>query len=498
MTQPALEPLGMLGRYELVRVLGRGSMGVVYEGLDRELQRTVAIKTILGGHLLDPTIADDYQARFRREAQAAGRLTHPNIVTVFDFGIVDEAAYLVMQFVRGRELAQVFDAGERFTLVDSARIIGELLDALGYAHQHGVVHRDVKPANVMLDERGSVKLADFGVARLAESSGDRTQAGTMVGTPSYMSPEQILGQAVGSRADLFAAGLILYQLISGQRPFGAAGQFAVQYRIVNDTPRPLTALVPGLPAAWDVIMSRALAKNPLDRYPDAAEFAAALREAVGAPPPPAPIREPSLATMPSTLPRSARSDPTATREPSLRLDAPVQAEPAPTPEPAAAARWPLRLGTLALLFATIGTVWWARQPNETAGSVVPPTKTPTPAPTPAPAREPSIAAPTAPAPAPSVAPAPAPYIAPAPAPDPAPQPVPAPAPAPAPPPPPPAEATPTVAPRAATPASASAAPRMPRPAPARIDNRCGDLLQRWQLGEILSGDDQAAFERCKR
>ena len=272
----------MLGRYELVRVLGRGAMGVVYEGVDRELQRTVAIKTILGSHLLDPREADEYRARFRREAQAAGRLTHPHIVTVFDFGIVDDGAFLVMQFVRGRELATAFSSGERYSLAEGVRIMCELLDALGYAHDHGVVHRDIKPANVMIDQHGSVKLTDFGVARLADAGTDRTMPGTIVGTPSYMSPEQILGHAVGSRADLFAAGVILYQFITGERPFAAEGSFAVQYRIVNEPADPPSTRVPGLSTVWDDIIATALAKKPEDRYPDAATFIAALQQALAA------------------------------------------------------------------------------------------------------------------------------------------------------------------------------------------------------------------------
>ena len=214
--------LARLGRYELVRVLGRGAMGVVYEGRDPRLDRPVAVKTILKRHLLDDDVAADYSARFVREAQAVARLAHPHIVTVFDFG-EDDVACIVMEFIRGRELATHFEAGEFFDLPAAVRILCELLDALGYAHEHGIVHRDVKPANVMLDAAGRVKLTDFGVARMADAGADRTLPGTMVGTPSYLSPEQIQGLAVGSRTDLFAVGVILYQFLTHRKPFAGAG-----------------------------------------------------------------------------------------------------------------------------------------------------------------------------------------------------------------------------------------------------------------------------------
>ena len=278
------QPPSTLGRYRLVKVLGKGAMGVVYEALDPRLSRTVAIKTILKSHLVDDGTAEEYSRRFETEAQAAARLNHPNIVTVFDFGEQDDVSFIVMEFVRGRELAQAFDAGESFTLAEAVRVMGELLDALAFAHGQRVVHRDVKPANVMLDDGGRVKLTDFGVARVASHQGDRTMPGTMVGTPSYMAPEQILGLAVGSRADLFAAGVILYQFLTGQRPFAGGGTFAVQRRIVNDPAMPPSTLNPALPPLFDDIVARALAKQPEDRYVSAQDFAADLRRALGAVP----------------------------------------------------------------------------------------------------------------------------------------------------------------------------------------------------------------------
>ena len=265
-----------LGRYRLVKVLGQGAMGVVYEAVDTRLNRTVAIKTVLRSHLADETTANDYATRFEREAQAAARLAHPHVVTVFDFGEHEDISYIVMEFIRGRELNQAFEAGEKFSLHEAIRIMRELLSALDYAHQQGIVHRDIKPANVMLDPAGRVKLTDFGVARVANANQDRTMPGTLVGTPSYMSPEQILGLAVGSRADIFATGVILYQFLTGKRPFSGGGPFGVQRKIVQDDPEPPSQVNPEVPDGFDFIIQRALAKQPEDRYENAAAFAADL------------------------------------------------------------------------------------------------------------------------------------------------------------------------------------------------------------------------------
>ncbi len=262
-----------LGRYRLVKVLGQGAMGVVYEAVDTRLNRTVAIKTVLRSHLSDETTATEYATRFEREAQAAARLAHPNVVTVYDFGEHEDISYIVMEFIRGRELNHAFEANERFELPEAIRMMRELLAALDYAHQQGIVHRDIKPANVMLDHASHVKLTDFGVARVANTTQDRTMPGTLVGTPSYMSPEQILGLAVGSRADIFAAGVILYQFLTGKRPFSGGGPFGVQRKIVQDDPELPSKLNPELPEDFDLIVAKALAKQPENRYETARQFA---------------------------------------------------------------------------------------------------------------------------------------------------------------------------------------------------------------------------------
>lgn len=302
-----------LGRYRLVKVLGQGAMGVVYEAVDTRLNRTVAIKTVLRSHMADETTASEYATRFEREAQAAARLAHPHVVTVYDFGEHEDISYIVMEFVRGRELNQAFEAGEPFPLPEAIRIMRELLAALDYAHQQGIVHRDIKPANVMLDHAGHVKLTDFGVARIVNANQDRTMPGTLVGTPSYMSPEQILGLAVGSRADIFAAGVILYQFLTGKRPFAGGGPFGVQRKIVQDDPEPPSVANPQLPTGFDLIIARALAKQPEDRYESAAAFAHDL-ERIGA-----------------TLPRAGLH---------IDLDFSGDASPAPAPQAVAATASP--------------------------------------------------------------------------------------------------------------------------------------------------------------
>src|SRR5262245_14852271 len=270
-----------LGRYRVERVVGKGAMGVVYEALDPKLSRKVAIKTILLSQL-DEDTAKDFSKRFVREAHAVARLNHPNIVQVYDFGEEGEVAYLVMEFIRGSELKSALASGRVFDREQCVRIMCELLDALDFAHEAGVVHRDIKPANVMLDSQGRAKLTDFGVARLTDSdrtSVDRTQAGTMVGTPAYMSPEQIEGQRVDRRSDIFSAGIILYQFLTGQKPFTGEGAWTVARKIIQEEPPMPSTLNVAVPREYDRVVAKALAKNPEGRFQNAREFAAALRRA---------------------------------------------------------------------------------------------------------------------------------------------------------------------------------------------------------------------------
>jgi serine/threonine-protein kinase len=280
-----MRELKSLGRYRIQGVLGKGAMGLVYDGLDPTLERRVAIKTILTS-TLDEATAKHYSMRFKREVRAVARLNHPNIVQVYDFGTEGDLAYIVMEYIQGRELKDAFDAKERFELKAVFRLMGELLDALEFAHEAGIIHRDVKPANVMVDAAGRAKLTDFGVARFTDPDGDQaeaTRAGAMIGTPSYMSPEQIQGQPIDRRSDIFSAGILFYQLLTGQKPFEGT-QWALAKKIVQDDPVWPCALVQ-LPAAIDRVVARALAKAPEHRYQSARAFADALkRVAEGKPP----------------------------------------------------------------------------------------------------------------------------------------------------------------------------------------------------------------------
>ncbi|MGA9013768.1 MAG: serine/threonine-protein kinase, partial [Acetobacteraceae bacterium] len=229
---PAVETIETLGKYEVKRSLGRGAMGTVYEGWDPIIARRVAIKTVRLPDSADPE-TEEALARFRREAQAAGRLTHPNIVGVFDYGETNDLAYIVMEFVDGPPLKTLLDKQERFALPDAVRVMEDVLAGLQFSHERGVVHRDIKPANVMLTSSGQAKIADFGIARIESSS--MTQAGTLLGTPAYMSPEQFMGQVVDARSDIYSSGVLLYQLLTGERPFDG-GMSAIMHKALNTEP----------------------------------------------------------------------------------------------------------------------------------------------------------------------------------------------------------------------------------------------------------------------
>jgi len=281
MTAPAPE-LKTLGRYNIERTIGEGAMGVIYEGVDPRLGRRVAIKTILKSQL-DEDTAKDYSMRFVREAQAVARLNHPNIVQVYDFGEEGDIAYLVMEFIRGKELKTFFDANERFDLKEAVRIMCELCDALDFAHNAGIIHRDIKPANVMLDAQARTKLTDFGVARVQDSdktSVERTQAGTMVGTPAYMSPEQITGSQIDKRTDVFSAGIILYQFLTGEKPFTGSGAWTIAKKIIQEEPPLPSSLNNAVTQLLDTVVNRALAKNPDQRFQSARDLSVALKRAL--------------------------------------------------------------------------------------------------------------------------------------------------------------------------------------------------------------------------
>ena len=267
--------ISSLGKYEIRRELGRGAMGVVYEGYDPFIKRVVALKTIRADQLSGED-SENVIARFRREAQAAGRLSHPNIVSIYDFGEDAGSWFIAMEFVKGRELKECFEGNERFTTANIVRIMSQILAALAYSHRQGVIHRDIKPANIFMLADGSVKVADFGIAHIEASN--LTQVGAVMGTPAYMSPEQIMGLPVDGRSDLFSAGVILYQFLTGERPFSGSAATTMQ-KVLKEDPMPPSSLNVQAPLEMDGIVRKALAKRPEDRYQTADEFAAAIRAA---------------------------------------------------------------------------------------------------------------------------------------------------------------------------------------------------------------------------
>ncbi|WP_048440875.1 serine/threonine-protein kinase [Caenimonas sp. SL110] len=271
--------LKKLGRYDLIRVLGKGAMGIVYEGKDPNLDRRVAIKTVKVENLSEEAAAE-YEARFRTEARSAARLQHPNIVSVYDSDRDGDIAFLVMEFIQGDDLKHHLDKGIRYSLEQSLKMIRDLLSALDYAHKQGIVHRDIKPANLLIEPGGRVKLTDFGVARIQDSGEATRTQGSMVGTLKYMSPEQVQGQKIDARADLFSVGVVLYQLLTDKRPFDGDNDFSIIHQIIGHTPAAPSSFNARLPPAIDAVVARALAKNRDERFATARDFASALQSAI--------------------------------------------------------------------------------------------------------------------------------------------------------------------------------------------------------------------------
>jgi hypothetical protein len=263
------------GRYQVVRALGMGAMGQVYEGHDPQIDRRVAIKTIRLDDL-SPAMVAEFEARFRAEMRAAGRLQHPNIVALHDAGRDEGIAYIVMEYVEGEDLKRKLDAGWRPGVAEAVDLVRQLLGALAAAHAQGVIHRDVKPANILLTPRGRLKLADFGVARLQDGADATRTRGMVVGTPKYAAPEQLTGGTVDERADLFSCGVLLYRLLAVALPFDGPNEMVVMHRLLHEAPPAPSTLNPEVPEALDAIVAQALAKDPAQRPADAAQFAALL------------------------------------------------------------------------------------------------------------------------------------------------------------------------------------------------------------------------------
>jgi len=249
--------LERLDKYQITGVIGKGSAGIVYEGFDATLQRKVAIK-VVRPEGFDPEEAN-MKARFQREALAAAGLNHPNIVTIFDYGEFEKKPAIVMEYARGQSLKDFVDKGKPFEISEIVSIMSQVLDALSYCHQRNIVHRDIKPANMILSDDNLVKVTDFGVAHVESS--ELTRTGVIIGTPSYMSPEQFSGLKVDGRSDLFSAGVILYELLAEERPFVGSSITSIMHSVVNLQPRVPSKVNTRISTEFDGVIKKALAKN---------------------------------------------------------------------------------------------------------------------------------------------------------------------------------------------------------------------------------------------
>ncbi len=267
--------ISTLGRYRIVSEIGQGAMGTVYKAVDPIIDRTVAIKTI--NLNLSRQELEEYEARFQQEIKAAGRLNHPNIVTIYDVGKTESVAYMAMEFLEGAELKDIIASGTQMPSDQVVDIISQVADGLWFAHQQSIVHRDVKPSNIMVMKGGIAKITDFGIARLPNSA-VKTMTGLILGSPRYMSPEQVIGKTIDHRSDIFSLGVVLYEALTGVAPFDGDNVNAIMYATVNTTPPPPSHHNRAVPAMLDLIVAKAMAKLLDDRYQSIKELADDLRE----------------------------------------------------------------------------------------------------------------------------------------------------------------------------------------------------------------------------
>jgi eukaryotic-like serine/threonine-protein kinase len=269
----------MLGRYQVEKELGKGAMGVVYQGKDPKIGRVVAIKTMALSQEFEAEELAEVKERFFREAETAGRLSHPNIVTIYDAGEEHDLCYIAMELLKGGDLVPYSKPGQLLPVEKVVSIVARAADALGYAHRQGVVHRDIKPANMMYHpESDTLKLTDFGIARLTDSS--KTKTGMVLGTPSFMSPEQLAGKKIEGRSDLFSLAVSLYQMLCGKLPFEGESMAQLMFKIANEPPTDILSVNPGVPHGLAAFLDRAMAKNPDERFATGEEFGGALRAAL--------------------------------------------------------------------------------------------------------------------------------------------------------------------------------------------------------------------------
>jgi serine/threonine-protein kinase len=267
--------ISTLGRYKVISEIGQGAMGTVYKAVDPIIDRTVAIKTI--NLNLSRQELEEYEARFQQEIKAAGRLNHPNIVTIYDVGKTESVAYMAMEFLEGSELKDMIASGNLPAADSVVDIISQVADGLWFAHQQDIVHRDVKPSNIMVLKGGIAKITDFGIARLPNSA-VKTMTGLILGSPRYMSPEQVIGKTIDARSDIFSLGVVLYEALTGVAPFDGDNVNAIMYATVNTTPPPPSSHNRALPPMLDLIVAKAMAKLLEDRYQSIKELADDLRE----------------------------------------------------------------------------------------------------------------------------------------------------------------------------------------------------------------------------
>jgi serine/threonine-protein kinase len=366
-----------IGRYEIIEEKGRGAMGAVYIARDPAMDRIVALKTIHSLALSGPQ-ADEFRERFYREARAAGGLSHPGIVTIFDVGQQDGVPYLVMEFIEGRTLAEAGKNGQRFTFERVCEIGQQVAEALAYAHKHGVIHRDIKPANILLtsEEKYGVerpKITDFGVAKLGAVQ--LTSTGQILGSPAFMPPEQFTGAPIDGRSDLFSLGVILYWMATGEYAFPGETITAVSYKVVNTEPVPPRKLNPAVPAGFDQIILKCLAKAPSDRYAtgedlarDLAALRAGRRTAELQAPVPISAAGNSSSAMDVTLDSNATAAPST---PSTQQSGPAKLIPTAPPEKKRT-RW---IGTtIGLIFAALllAGAWYGYANRERIAAILDP------------------------------------------------------------------------------------------------------------------------------
>ncbi len=398
-----------IGRYRIIGELGRGAMGVVYHATDPAIGRSVAIKTIRIRDIHDTQQREKLRERLFREARSAGVLSHPNIVTIYDMDEVDDLAYIAMAYVNGPTLEKILASEAPLSGANMLRILRQTAAGLDYAHGRGIVHRDIKPANIMTDEDGAVKITDFGIAKITAVTG-LTETRTVVGTPNYMSPEQVQGLAIDGRSDQFSLAVIAYEILTGERPFQGEHLSTIVYRIVAEEPAGAQRINATLTPQIDQVLRRGLSKKPEDRYPNCSNFVGALEMACAESRGWTTLTAAGAAAMPTTAVRQAEPPVPAKVLPAPQVQLPPPHVPDERPRRRPSVLMPLLLSFFVVLGVASVIVWqaglmpnikslafWQAQPSEQKETTVqePPKPAPQPAPVPEPAAAPDPDAPTA-------------------------------------------------------------------------------------------------------